>query len=126
MVCVEVVDNIRSTVCPPTGDNSHNNIRPRPTKLKCHNLICVIIVPPTVRLPINRSSDPTVDPRSTFHDANLTIALPTTTEKTRGNNVAAFKTSASIDGWEIWYSRLLYIGSRYFLGIHLLAFHPSV
>jgi hypothetical protein len=91
-----VVDNIRRTACPPTGDNNHSNIRHKPIRLKRHNLICVIIVPPTVRLPINRSSSPTVEPRSTFHDANLTIALPTTTEKTRGNNVAAFAKSANI------------------------------
>jgi len=89
MTLCEVVDSMRNTDWLPTGDSNQRNIKPTLARVIKRNPICVIIVPPTVRHPIKLSKSPSDVPRSTFHDAILTMALPTTTEKTRGNNVAA-------------------------------------
>ena len=91
MDCVDV-ERIRSTDCDPSGDNSQNSTRIRLTTVIDRNLTCVIIVPPTVRLPIKRSRKPSEVPFSNLHDASLIIPLPTIAEKHMGKSVAAFKT----------------------------------
>lgn len=86
-----VVERIRRTDWDPSGDRSQSSTSPRLTIVIDRNLACVKTVPPTVLLPTKRSRRPSELPFSNFQEASFIIALPTITEKQRGNSVAAFR-----------------------------------